>query len=156
METKILSIQEAKNGISQIKVEHPQGGIYIIGFSSTMPLLCEKEYSQAICTITDNFITLGRDDYFNYLAQQLLVYGYEMPMYASPDRNVDRERIGHRIKTLREENQMDAKTLAQKAGITPANMSRIEQGKYSPGLDILCRIASAMGMQLDFVKKGGV
>ena len=156
METKILSIQEAKNGISQIKVEHPQGGIYIIGFSSTMPLLCEKEYSQAICTITDNFITLGRDDYFNYLAQQLLVYGYEMPMYASPDRNVDRERIGHRIKTLREENQMDAKTLAQKAGITPANMSRIGQGKYSPGLDILCRIASAMGMQLDFVKKGGV
>ena len=155
METKILSIQEAKNGTSQIKVEHPQGGIYIIGFSSTMPLLCEKEYSQAICTITDNFITLGRDDYFNYLAQQLRVHGYEMPMYAGPDRNVDRERIGHRIKTLREENQMDAKTLAQKAGITPANMSRIEQGKYSPGLDILCRIASAMGMQLDFVKKGG-
>ena len=155
METKILSIQEAKNGTSQIKVEHPQGGIYIIGFSSTMPLLYEKEYSQAICTITDDFIISGRDDYSNYLTHQLLVHGFEVPMYSGPDRNVDRERIGHRIKTLREENQMDAKTLAQKAGITPANMSRIEQGKYSPGLDILCRIASAMGMQLDFVKKGG-
>ena len=79
-----------------------------------------------------------------------------MPMYAGPDRNADRERIGLRIKTMREERQMDAKTLAQKAGITPANMSRIEQGKYSPGLDILCRIASAMDMQLDFVRKGGV
>lgn len=155
METKILSIQEAKNGTSQVRVEHPQGGILIIGFSSTMPLLCEKEYSQAICTITDNFIKLERDDYFNYLSHQLLAYGYEKPMYAGPDRNIDRERIGHRIKTLREEKQMDAKTLAQKAGITPANMSRIEQGKYSPGLDILCRIASALGMQLDFVKKGG-
>lgn len=154
MKTKILSIQETKNGTSQVKVEHPQGGIYIIGFSSTMPLICEKEYSQAICTITDNFIELERDDYSNYLTQQLLVHGYEMPLYAGQDRNTDRERIGHRIKELREEQGMDAKTVAQKAGITPANMSRIEQGKYSPGLDILCRIASALGMQLDFVKKG--
>ena len=155
MKTKILSIKVAKNGTSQVRLEHPYGGVYIIGFGSKMPLLCEKEYSEAICTITDNFIELERDDYFNYLTHQLIVHGYEMPMYAGQDRNIDRERIGHRIKTLREEKQMDAKTLAQKAGITPANMSRIEQGKYSPGLDILCRIASAMGMQLDFVKKGG-
>ena len=144
-----------KNGTSQIRVEHPRAGVYIVGFSSTMPLLCKKEYSEAICTITDNFIKLERDDYSNYLSQQLLIHGYEMPMYAGQDRNIDRERIGQRIKKLREDQQLDAKTLAQKAGITPANMSRIEQGKYSPGLDILCRIASAMGMQLDFMKKGG-
>lgn len=155
METKILSIQEAKNGTSQVRVEHPTGGVFIIGFHSTWPLLYKKEYSEAICTITDNFIKLERDDYFNYLTHELLIYGYEMPFYGGPDRNIDRERIGHRIKELREEQQLDAKTLAQKAGITPANMSRIEQGKYSPGLDILCRIASALGMQLDFVKKGG-
>lgn len=155
METKLLSIQEAKNGTSQIRVEHPQGGVYVIGFGSTMPLLLPKEYAAAICAITDNFIKLEREDYFNYVSQQLLIYGYEMPMYAGQDRNTDRERIGHRIKELREIQQLDAKTVAQKAGITPANMSRIEQGKYSPGLDILCRIASALGMQLDFVKKGG-
>lgn len=155
METRILSMHEAKNGTSQIRVEHPRAGVYIVGFSSTMPLLCKKEYSEAICTITDNFIKLERDDYSNYLSQQLLIHGYEMPMYAGQDRNIDRERIGQRIKKLREDQQLDAKTLAQKAGITPANMSRIEQGKYSPGLDILCRIASAMGMQLDFMKKGG-
>lgn len=149
-------MQETKNGTSQVKVEHPQGGVYVIGFSSTMPLLLPKEYSEALCTITDNFIKLERDDYFNYLTQQLLVNRYEMPIYAGQDRNIDRERIGHRIKELREEQGLDAKNVAQKAGITPANMSRIEQGKYSPGLDILCRIASSLGMQLDFVKKGGV
>lgn len=154
METRILSMQEAKNGTSQVKLEHPQGGVYIIGFSSTMPLLLSKEYSDAICTITDNYFKLERDDYFNYLTRQLLVLGYEMPMFAGQDRNADRKRIGHRIKELREEQGLDAKIVAQKAGITPANMSRIEQGKYSPGLDILCRIASALGMQLDFVKKG--
>lgn len=155
MKTKILSIREAKNDTSLVKAEHPQGGIYIVGFSSTTPLLLEKEYSEAICTITDNFIEQERDNYFNYLTQQLLVHGYETPIYAGQDRNIDRERIGHRIKELREDQQMDAKTLAQKSGITPANMSRIEQGKYSPGLDILCRIASALNMQLDFVKKRG-
>ena len=156
METKILSIQEAKNGNLQVRVEHPQGGVFIIGFSSTMPLLYQKEYSEAICLITDNFMKQGRDNYLNYISQQLLMHGFVSPFYAGQDRNIDRERIGQRIKTLREEKQLDAKSLALKAGITPANMSRIEQGKYSPGLDILCRIASAMGMQLDFVKKGGV
>lgn len=155
MKTKVLSMQEAKNGTSQIRVEHPQGGVFVIGFSSTMPLLLPQEYSEAICTITDNFIKLERDDYFNYLSQQLAYYGYGMPLFAGQDRNIDRERIGQRIRELREEQGLDAKAVAQKAGITPANMSRIEQGKYSPGLDILCRIASALGMQLDFVKKGG-
>lgn len=156
METKILSINTAKNGTLQFRLEHPQGGIYLIGFSDILPMFNVKEYSKAICTITDNFIKLERDDYFNYLSHELCFYGYEPPMYAGQDRNIDRERIGNRIKALREEQQMDAKTLAQKAGITPANMSRIEQGKYSPGLDILSRIASALGMQLDFVKKGGL
>ena len=156
MEASILSMQEAKNGTSQVRVEHPQGGVYVIGFSSTLPLLCKKEYSEAICIITDNFIKLERDDYFNYLSQQLLVHGYVGPLYAGQDRDFDRERIGHRIRELREEQRLDAKTVAMKAGITPANMSRIEQGRYSPGLDILSRIASALGMQLDFVKKGGV
>lgn len=156
MKTKILSITEAKNGTSQVKVEHPTEGIFVVGFSTTWPLIQEKEYSQAICTITDNFFKLERKDYFNYLSQQLVSHGFEMPIFAGPDRDLDRERIGHRIKELREIQHLDAKTLAQKAGITPANMSRIEQGKYSPGLDILCRIASALGMQIDFVKKGGV
>jgi hypothetical protein len=44
METRILSMHEAKNGTSQIRVEHPRAGVYIVGFSSTMPLLCKKEY----------------------------------------------------------------------------------------------------------------
>lgn len=154
METKILSIVEAKNGTSQIRVEHPLGGVYIIGFSSIAPLQFKEEYSDAICIITDNFIKLERDDYFNYLSQQLVGHNFVMPRYAGPDWNIERERIGYRIKELREEQHIDAKTLANKSGITPANMSRIEQGKYSPGLDILCRIASALGMQLDFVKKG--
>ena len=155
METKLLSIQKKRSGSTEVLVEHPQGGVFVVGFNGALPLVYQKEFSQAICTITDNFIKLEKDNYYNYVSQELLFNRFPMPLYAGQDRNTDRERIGHRIKELREEQNWDSKTLALKAGITPANMSRIEQGKYSPGLDILSRIASVLGMKLDFVKKGG-
>ena len=50
---------------------------------------------------------------------------------------------------------MDAKTLAEKAGIDAANLSRIEAGRYSTGFDILVRIAIALGMKIDFVELKG-
>ena len=37
------------------------------------------------------------------------------------------------------------------AGIDAANLSRIEQGKYSVGLDILSRIAFVLGAHIDLV-----
>lgn len=153
MKTRVLSIIEAKNGTSQMRLESPKGEEILVGFSDTMPLHEEEAYRQAVETITDNYYYLGGSDYFNYLSHELIVHGYGGPLYVGVDRNNERERIGRRIKELREEQKMDAKTLANKAGVTPANMSRIEQGKYSPGLDVICRIANALGMQLDFVKE---
>ena len=67
------------------------------------------------------------------------------------DRDKERERIGNRIKELRKEQNMDAKTLAQQVGIDAGNLSRIEQGKFSVGLDILNKIASVLNMKIDFV-----
>ena len=46
---------------------------------------------------------------------------------------------------------MDAREVAQLADIDASNLSRIEKGKYSAGLDILCRIAAAMDCHLDIV-----
>ena len=153
MKTRVLSIIEAKNGTSQMRLESPEGEEILVGFYDTMPLHEEEAYRQAVETITDNFYFLGESNYFNYLSHELIVNGYGEPLYAGIGRNIERDRIGRRIKELREEQNMDAKTLANKAGVTPANMSRMEQGKYSPGLDVICRIANALGMQLDFVKK---
>ena len=67
------------------------------------------------------------------------------------DRSEERERIGSRIRQLREKNGMDAKSLAILANIDAGNLSRIEQGKYSVGLDILSRIGVALGAKVDFV-----
>ena len=65
-----------------------------------------------------------------------------------PDKLSERERIGRRIRQLREERGMLGKELAELVGIDPANLSRLEKGKYSVGLDILCRIAAALGKKV--------
>jgi DNA-binding XRE family transcriptional regulator len=67
------------------------------------------------------------------------------------DRSAERERIGARIRQLRESKGFDANKLAVLAGIDAANLCRIEQGKYSVGIDILSKIATALGVKVDLV-----
>ena len=52
---------------------------------------------------------------------------------------------------MREKKGMEARDLALLAGIDAANLSRIEQGKFSTGIDILSRIAIILGAHLDLV-----
>jgi DNA-binding Xre family transcriptional regulator len=67
------------------------------------------------------------------------------------DRGEERKRIGARIRQIREKKGIDAKQLATLTKIDAANLSRIEQGKYSVGLDILTKIADALGVKVDLV-----
>jgi transcriptional regulator with XRE-family HTH domain len=41
--------------------------------------------------------------------------------------------------------------LAKASGVTLANVSRMERGMYSPGLDVLSKIADALGAKIDIV-----
>lgn len=69
--------------------------------------------------------------------------------------NQERVRIGLRIRELRKEKNIEARMLAQAVNIDAANLSRIEQGRYSVGLDILAKIALALGAKVelaDFVE----
>ena len=70
---------------------------------------------------------------------------------SSGDRQGERIRIGGRIRQIREERNMEARDLAKLAGIDAANLSRIENGKYSVGIDILSKIAAVLGKKIDFV-----
>jgi DNA-binding Xre family transcriptional regulator len=65
--------------------------------------------------------------------------------------NQERVRIGARIRELRKEKNIDAKMLAQIANIDAANLSRIEQGKYSVGVDILSKLALILECHIDIV-----
>jgi transcriptional regulator with XRE-family HTH domain len=80
--------------------------------------------------------------------------GYEMIAFAvmEPKRSEERKRIGERIKELRKKKNLDAKTLASRIGIDASNLSRIEQGHYSVGFDILSKIANALNAKVDIVE----
>ena len=67
------------------------------------------------------------------------------------NRQSERVRIGKRIKELREAKKMEARDLAILTGIDAANLSRIEQGKYSTGVDILSRICVILDAHLDLI-----
>lgn len=66
-------------------------------------------------------------------------------------RHKDRVRIGERIRQIREDRGMEARDLAKLSNIDASNLSRIENGKYSVGLDILSKIAAVLGKKIDFV-----
>ena len=68
---------------------------------------------------------------------------------------LERKRIGQRIADLRLEKGMTQQEVADRAGIQRGNLARIEDGRYSVGIDILAAIGDAMGMEIDFVKKKG-
>lgn len=56
--------------------------------------------------------------------------------------------IGERIKELRLSQNLTQLDLSLKAGITRANLSNIEAGKYNVSLDTLYKIATALGTEI--------
>ena len=61
-----------------------------------------------------------------------------------------RIQLGNRLIKMREAKGMTQKELSEASGITQANISKIEKGKYSVGLDVLSRIATALECDLGF------
>lgn len=57
-------------------------------------------------------------------------------------------KVGNKIKILREEAALSAKNLANKVGIDPSQISKIEKGASNPSLDTLARICQALNISL--------
>lgn len=56
--------------------------------------------------------------------------------------------VGLRIRELRDRRDLTSKEVAQRAGITPQSLSRIEHGKHDVVVSTLQRILAAMGYSL--------
>lgn len=67
----------------------------------------------------------------------------------------ERLRIAHRVRALREKKQMTQTQLAELIGTRQPSIARLEAGNYWPRIDMLEKIAWALGAQLDvrFIKK---
>ena len=55
-----------------------------------------------------------------------------------------RKRMGARIKTLREQHGLSQRKLALMIGSNQTHIWQIENGTVNVGLDILCRLADAL------------
>lgn len=67
--------------------------------------------------------------------------------------NKDRIKIGNKIRTIREKQGYSALRIAEAIGIRESSYNRIEEGKFSVGLDILSRIAEVLGCEIDFIER---
>ena len=64
-----------------------------------------------------------------------------------------RKDMGESIRAMRTAKGWEQEQLAQIAGITAANVRSIEAGKYAVNIDVLNKIAGALGAELRMIGK---
>lgn len=140
---------------SVIKFYHETGEITSLLFNNDFPLQAEELYKRIIEQLLKNESDLSfDDDLYSIMTFFFVKNSLGVPIGFNVSKNEDRIRIGKRIKEIRKVKQIDAKSLSILTGIDAANLFRIEQGKQSVGIDVLSKIANAMGYRVDFVELG--
>ena len=71
------------------------------------------------------------------------------------EKNLNRLRIGQAIATIRKENGLSVRQLAELSGVTFQNINKIVLGNYSVGIDVLTKIADALDCEVTITNKGG-
>jgi DNA-binding XRE family transcriptional regulator len=150
MATKVFFIDPLR-----VQVETSEGDVYILGYSDNMNYQYEQIkdgcFTKCVAFIFDKYYSGSEESIWSEILNEMYNRKIRPFTWVICDRDKERIRLGSRIKELRKERGMDAKELAQKIGIDAANLSRIEQGRFSVGIDILNKIAGVMNMSLDFV-----
>lgn len=155
MATKVVFLDPKR-----ARVETSEGDSYILGFPSSMNYQIDQQcnglFSTHMVSLFEKYYKGSMDDIWGPIQTEMFRRNLNPFFWVVNDRDKERERIGNRIKELRKEQDIDAKTLAQRVGIDAGNLSRIEQGKFSVGIDILNKIASALNMRIDFVPQTNI
>lgn len=137
----------------QVEVQTPDGEIFTMW--SDLAKYTSDEYKNYVLHliefIFDRNFSDDKEQMVRRISNDFLLNAVPSMGMDYGNRQSERVRIGRRIKDLREKKKMEARDLAILAGIDAANLSRIEQGKYSTGIDILSRIAIVLNAHLDLV-----
>ena len=141
--------------LNKVTVETPQGDRFTLGLSGVVPIELQEQDAKIIAHLFDKYYKGDPVVIMGPIYREMLRIGcWATPYWYGPDRNNERERIGAQIRNLREQRNLEAKELAKFADIDASNLSRIEKGKFSPGLDVLCKIAAAMDCSVEIVSNG--
>lgn len=137
----------------RVDVQAPDGEVFILlsGIGRYDSDDTRAYYLHVIETIFDKNFSEDKETMANRIWIDLMRAGVDFLGLNSGNRQSERIRIGAQIRQLREKKGMEARDLALLANIDAANLCRIEQGKYSVGLDILSRIAFVLGAHIDLV-----
>jgi DNA-binding Xre family transcriptional regulator len=138
-----------------VEVIAPDGEIFSVLVSTGQ--YTDEKYRQYELHVIEWIFDLSFSEDKELMTQKIwngLIFNGVSFMGMSPgDKQGERTRIGTKIRQIREEKGVEAKDLARITNIDAANLSRIEKGKYSVGLDILSKLASALGYHIDIVPK---
>ena len=136
-----------------VEVQTPDGELFKI--MSDIARFDSDEYKAYVLHliefIFDRNFSDDKEQMVNRINRDFLLNAVPSMGMDSGNRQAERVRIGKRIKALREGKKMEARDLALLTGIDAANLSRIEQGKYSTGVDILSRICVILDAHLDLI-----
>ena len=136
-----------------VEVQTPDGELFKI--MSDIAKYDSDEYKAYVLHliefIFDRNFSDDKEQMANRISRDFLLNAVPSMGMDSGNRQAERVRIGKRIKELREAKKMEARDLALLTGIDAANLSRIEQGKYSTGVDILSRICVILDAHLDLI-----
>lgn len=136
-----------------VEVQTPDGEIF--KFMSDLAKYDSREYQDYVLHLVefifDRNFSDDKEKMVNRISWEFIRNGVPSLGLNYGNRQTERVRIGQRIKELREAKKMDARDLALLTGIDAANLSRIEQGKYSTGVDILSRICVILDAHLDLI-----
>ena len=136
-----------------VEVQTPDGEIFKI--MSDLAKYDSDEYKAYVLHliefIFDRNFSDDKEKMVNRISREFLLNAVPSMGMDEGNRQSERARIGRRIKELRDAKKMEARDLALLTGIDAANLSRIEQGKYSTGIDILSRIAIVLNAHLDLI-----
>ena len=150
-----ISYHALINNSCEIRIMYPSGATVHIIYNDRYPLQIQEAYNKFFAEFDKSYPLIyekSGEELSKIFQICFLTNNFPTPVYIYITWDEERERIGKRIKELREEKKMDAKKLATFVGIDPSNLSKIEQGKHSVGFDILSKIASALGYKIDFIK----
>lgn len=68
----------------------------------------------------------------------------------------ERERIGKMVAETRNSKGYTIRGLAELCGISYQNITKIENGKYNVSIDILSKVANALGYEISFEKRSNL
>ncbi|MCF0126749.1 MAG: helix-turn-helix transcriptional regulator [Clostridia bacterium] len=139
--------------VSEVEVTAPDGEVFSV--MCRIGAFVDKETQKLelfwLESLFDKNFSENKEEMINKIWQDSRFLNSTIIGISSGSRYEDRLRIGTRIREIREERGIEARDLARLAKVDPANLSRIENGKYSVGLDILSKIAATLGKKVDFI-----